>query len=316
MMLSAGARLGPYEITSALGAGGMGEVYAARDTRLNRSVAIKLLPPEVRDRPERRQRFDAEARAISSLQHPHICTLFDVGEQDGTAFLVMEHLEGETLDDRLVRGPLPAKEVLLYSTQIAAALDHAHRAHVIHRDLKPSNIMLTASGAKLLDFGLARNRAVEVTGTTPTITMAPDRLTVEGTILGTFHYMAPEQLEGREADARTDLFALGGVIYEMATGRRAFDAKSQASLIAAILTEQPPAISTTRPEAALPPALDHVVERCLAKRPDDRWQTARDVRMELEWISGESASEGGRRRARPAAGDAKSSRGRSRPSPS
>jgi eukaryotic-like serine/threonine-protein kinase len=289
MMLPAGARLGPYEVLSPLGAGGMGEVYCARDTRLNRTVALKLLPAELRDRPDRRQRFDLEARAISSLQHPHICALFDVGEQDNTAFFVMEYLEGETLDDRLIRGPLPPKEVLLYAAQIADALDHAHRAHVVHRDLKPSNIMLTSSGAKLLDFGLARNRGVEITGSTPTVTVAPDRLTSEGTILGTFQYMAPEQLEGKDADARTDLFALGTVIYEMATGKKAFEGTSQASLIAAILTGQPPAISATRPEASLPPALDHVVERCLAKNPDDRWQTARDVKMELQWIAGESA---------------------------
>jgi len=290
MMLAPGARLGPYEIVSALGAGGMGEVYRARDTRLNRTVALKLLPSELRDRPDRRQRFDLEARAISSLQHPHICALFDVGEQDGAAFFVMEHLEGETLDDRLIRGPLPAKEILLYASQIADALDHAHRAHVVHRDLKPSNVMLTSSGAKLLDFGLARSRAVEVSASTPTVTVQPERLTSEGTILGTFQYMAPEQLEGKDADARTDLFALGTVIYEMATGRRAFEGKSQASLIAAILTTQPVAISAMRPEAELPPALDHVVERCLEKHPDDRWQTARDVRKELDWIAGTSGT--------------------------
>jgi Tol biopolymer transport system component len=266
----------------------MGEVYRARDTRLNRTVALKLLSPEFRDRPDRRQRFDIEARAISSLQHPHICALFDVGEQDGTAFLVMEHLEGETLDDRLSRGPLPAKDVLLYAEQIAGALDHAHRAHVIHRDLKPSNVMLTASGAKLLDFGLARNRGVEVTAATPTVTMHPERLTSEGSILGTFQYMAPEQLEGKEADARTDVFALGAVIFEMATARQAFEGKNQASLIAAIMTGHPPALSAVRSEAALPAALDHVVERCLAKAPDDRWQTARDVKMELQWIAGGS----------------------------
>ena len=289
MMLPAGARLGPYEVLSPLGAGGMGEVYCARDTRLNRTVALKLLPTELRDRPDRRQRFDLEARAISSLQHPHICALFDVGEQDGTAFFVMEYLEGETLDDRLIRGALPPKDVLLYAAQIADALDHAHRAHVVHRDLKPSNIMLTSSGAKLLDFGLARNRAVEVTASTPTVTVSPDRLTSEGTILGTFQYMAPEQLEGKDADARTDLFALGTVIYEMATGKKAFEGTSQASLIAAILTGQPTAISAARPDTLLPPALDHVVERCLAKHPDERWQTARDVKMELQWIAGESA---------------------------
>jgi len=290
MMLAPGVRLGPYEVVAPLGAGGMGEVYRARDTRLNRTVALKLLPTELRERSDRRQRFDVEARAISSLQHPHICALFDVGEQDDTAFFVMEYLEGETLDDRLIRGPLPPKDVLLYASQIADALDHAHRAQIVHRDLKPSNVMLTASGAKLLDFGLARSRAVEVTASTPTVTVQPERLTSEGAILGTFQYMAPEQLEGRDADVRTDLFALGTVIYEMATGRRAFEGKSQASLIAAILTTQPAAISATRPEAELPAALDHVVERCLEKHPDDRWQTARDIKKELDWIAGTSAA--------------------------
>ena len=288
MALPAGARFGPYEVLSPLGAGGMGEVYRARDTRLNRTVAVKLLPAELRDRPDRRQRFDLEARAISSLQHPHICALFDVGEQDGTAFLVMEHLEGETLEDRLTRGALPARDVLLYAAQIADALDHAHRANIVHRDLKPSNVMLTSSGAKLLDFGLARNPPVEVTSSTPTVTVPPDRLTSEGTILGTFQYMAPEQLEGKNVDARTDVFALGALIYEMATGRKAFEGTSQASLIAAILTGEPPPISATASGVSLPAAVDHVVARCLAKRPDDRWQTARDVRLELAWIAGES----------------------------
>src|SRR6185295_7601258 len=192
MMLSAGARLGPYEIVSPLGAGGMGEVYRARDTRLDRTVALKLLPSEYRDRPERRQRFEAEARAISSLNHPHICTLFDVGEQDGVAFFVMEYLEGETLDDRLTRGPLAAKEVLQYASQIADALDHAHREHFVHRDLKPSNVMLTPSGAKLLDFGLARHPPVEpMASATSTISFDQRKLTGEGTILGTVQYMAP-----------------------------------------------------------------------------------------------------------------------------
>jgi serine/threonine protein kinase len=267
-------------------------VYKARDTRLDRVVAVKQLLAEAAARPDRRLRFEAEARAISSLNHPHICTLFDVGEEDGRAFLVMEYLEGETLDDRLTRGALPAADVVRYAIQIASALDHAHRERVVHRDLKPSNIFLVRSGgasgppvAKLLDFGLARRSALEAAASMSTLSFDNRPLTAEGTILGTFQYMSPEQLEGKEADSRTDLFALGTVIYEMATGRKAFEGQSQASLIASILTAQPPPISSTPQNDGLP-ALDHVVERCLAKQPDDRWQTARDVKLELEWIAG------------------------------
>jgi len=288
MMLAPGVRLGPYEIVSILGAGGMGQVYLARDTRLNRPVAIKLLPEEFRERTDRQQRFQVEARLISALSHPHICSLFDIGEQDGASFLVMEYLEGETLEDRITRGPLPASEVLRYATQIADALGHAHQAHITHRDLKPSNVMLTATGVKLLDFGLARGPAHEVSRSAATQTLPPGRLTEEGTLVGTFQYMAPEQLEGKEADRRTDIFALGILLYEMATGRKAFAGASQASLIASILTARPPAISSTRLTShadPLPLALDHIVERCLAKEPDERWQTARDVKLELDWIS-------------------------------
>jgi len=288
LTLTTGARLGPYEVQSPIGAGGMGEVYRARDTRLDRAVAIKLLPASFADRPERRQRFRQEARAISSLQHPHICTLFDVGEQDGQVFLVLEYLEGETLDDRLVRGPLPSADVLLYATQIASALDHAHRAQIVHRDLKPSNVMLTESGTKLLDFGLAMGPALAPVGMSTTVSFAHQKLTAEGMLIGTFQYMAPEQLEGKQADARTDVFALGAVLYEMATGRKAFEGESQASLIASILTGHPPAITSTRTaidsDTSLI-ALEHVVERCLAKNPDERWQTMRDVKLELEWIA-------------------------------
>jgi eukaryotic-like serine/threonine-protein kinase len=287
MALSAGARLGPYEILSLVGVGGMGEVYRARDTRLDRTVAVKLLPADVAERPDRRARFEVEARAISSLNHPHICTLFDVGDQDGRPYLVMEYLAGETLDDRLTRGALPGHEVVRNALQIADALAHAHRSNIVHRDLKPSNVMVTPSGAKLLDFGLARRPVVEVAGgTLSTVSFDHRKLTAEGTILGTFQYMAPEQLEGKEADARTDIFAFGTLVYEMATGRKAFGGESQASLIASILTAQPPAISASRSESGLPPAVDHVVERCLAKKPDDRWQTARDLKLELEWIVG------------------------------
>ena len=259
MALSAGTRLGPYEILSAIGAGGMGEVYKARDTRLDRIVAIKLLPSDVADRPDRRARFEVEARAISSLSHPHICTLFDVGDEAGRPFIVMEYLAGETLDDRLTRGALPAREVVRYALQIADALAHAHRASIVHRDLKPSNVMLTAAGAKLLDFGLARRPLVEPSGTLSTVSFDQRKLTAEGTILGTFQYMAPEQLEGKESDARTDIFSFGTLLYEMATGKKAFEGASQASLIASILTAQPPAISSTQTGDGLPPAIDHIV---------------------------------------------------------
>lgn len=292
MTLSAGARLGPYEIRALIGVGGMGEVYTARDTRLDRSVAVKVLLHDVVDRPDRRRRFESEARAISSLQHPHICTLFDVGEQDGVAFFVMEHLEGETLDDRLSRAPLSVKELLAYAMQVADALDHAHQEGFVHRDLKPGNVMLTHSGAKLLDFGLARRSIVApVAPTMSTLSFERHKLTAEGTILGTFQYMAPEQLEGKEADARTDIFALGTLMFEMATGQKAFEGSSQASLIASILTHQPPPVSSAIRDAGLPQGLDHVIERCLAKNPVDRWQTARDIKLELEWIANGGAQE-------------------------
>ena len=248
MTLSAGARLGPYEIVSLIGVGGMGEVYTARDTRLDRTVAVKVLLKDFVDRSDRRRRFETEARAISSLHHPHICTLFDVGEQDGLAFLVMEYLEGETLDDRLTRGPLPVKEMLANALQIADALDHAHREHFVHRDLKPGNVILTSSGAKLLDFGLVRRTAGEPVGPVSSSTLSLDqrKLTAEGALLGTCQYMAPEQLEGKEADARTDIFALGTLMFEMATGQKAFEGSSQASLIASILTHHPPPASSVQ----------------------------------------------------------------------
>ena len=225
MALMAGARVGPYEIVSMIGVGGMGEVYKARDSRLDRIIAIKLLPADVAGRVDRRARFEKEARAISSLSHPHICTLYDIGDDGGRPFIVMEYLEGETLDDRLTRGPLPAVEVIRYAVQIADALAHAHHAHIVHRDLKPSNVMLTSSGAKLLDFGLARRDEVERVGVgTAAMSFRERTLTEEGTILGTFQYMAPEQLQGKNADVRTDMFAFGTVLYEMATGRKTFDA--------------------------------------------------------------------------------------------
>lgn len=287
-MLGPGVRLGPYEIVSILGAGGMGQIYRARDIRLDRTVAIKLLPEEFSARADRRQRFQHEARLISALNHPHICALFDVGEQDGVAFLVMECVEGETLDDRLTRGPLPATNLLRYAIQIADALDHAHRAQITHRDLKPANIMLTADGAKLLDFGLAQGPALDVAASGSTLSLPGGKLTGEGTIVGTLHYMAPEQLEGRTSDGRTDIFAFGTLLFEMATGQKAFEGKSHASLIASILTSNPPPISSARPASGvglLPPSLDHIVDRCLAKNPDERWQSARDLKSELEWIA-------------------------------
>src|ERR1700688_944514 len=245
MAILPGRRLGPYEILSAIGAGGMGEVYRARDTRLDRVVAIKILSDHLADRAELRERFEREARTVASLNHPHICTLYDIGRQDGTDYLVMEYLEGETLAQRLVKGPLPLDQVLRYAIEIADALDKAHRKGITHRDLKPGNIMLTKSGTKLLDFGLAKLKQ-EVAPANVQLSQLPtagDPLTAQGTIVGTLQYMAPEQLEGKEVDARTDIFAFGTVVYEMATAKKAFEGKSQASLIAAIMHVDPPGIS-------------------------------------------------------------------------
>jgi predicted Ser/Thr protein kinase len=283
-MLAAGARLGPYKVLSAIGAGGMGEVYKASDTRLDRTVAIKVLLTALASDPQFRERFDREARIISQLDHPHICTLYDVGEQDGTSFLVMAYLEGETLEARLKKGALSLDRALQYAIQIADALNRAHRAGIAHRDLKPGNIMLTKTGATLLDFGLAK--AGGPVGGAPGLSMLPTTppgLTAHGTILGTFQYMAPEQLEGHEADARTDIFAFGAIVYEMITGKKAFEGKSQASLIAAILEREPPPVSSQQP--LVPQTLDRVIRRCLAKDPDERWQTASDLSIELQWIA-------------------------------
>lgn len=273
--------LGPYEIVSPLGAGGMGEVYRARDTRLNRMVAIKVLPANLAGNTVLRQRLEREARAVSSLSHPHICTLYDIGRENGVDFLVMEYLEGETLATLLAKGRMAPSDVLRYAIQIAEALDHAHRKGVLHRDLKPANIMLTKSGAKLLDFGLAKLEELpRAADDTVALTAA---LTEKGTILGTFQYMSPEQLEGHESDARSDIFAFGAVLYEMATGRRAFEGKTRVSVISAVLERDPPPVSAVQPMA--PPGLDHVVQRCLAKDPEQRWQTARDLVLELRWIA-------------------------------
>jgi serine/threonine protein kinase/Tol biopolymer transport system component len=284
MAILPGRRLGPYEILSAIGAGGMGEVYKARDTRLDRIVAIKVLPTHLADRPELRERFEREAKTIASLNHPHICTLYDTGHQDGIDFLVMEYLEGESLAQRLLKGSLPIQQVLQYAIEIADALDRAHRKGITHRDLKPGNIMLTKSGTKLLDFGLAKLRQ----GAAPAIPIselptANDPLTAQGSIVGTLQYMAPEQLEGKEVDARTDIFAFGTVVYEMATGKKTFEGKSQASVISAIMSFDPPPMSSLQPMT--PPALDRVVKKCLRKDPDERWQNARDLTDELKWIA-------------------------------
>lgn len=297
MPLSSGARLGPYEILSPLGAGGMGEVYRAKDTRLDRTVAIKVLPSHLSDNADMRQRFEREAHAVSSLNHPHICALYDIGHQDGIDYLVMEYVEGESLADRLVKGPLPTDQVLRHAIQIAGALYKAHRAGIIHRDLKPANVMLTKSGAKLLDFGLAKlrdNDSAPELSLTSLPTERPD-ITAKGTILGTFQYMAPEQLEGKEADERTDIFAFGAVVYEMVTGKRAFTGKSQASLISAIMSGEPAPISSIQPMT--PPALDRVVTTCLAKDPEERWQTSHDVMLELQWVAEASLQTGAPTRA-------------------
>jgi Tol biopolymer transport system component len=285
MAILPGRRLGPYEILSAIGAGGMGEVYKARDTRLDRVVAIKVLPTHLADLPELRERFEREARTIAGLNHPHICTLHDIGQQDGTDFLVMEYLEGETLAQRLSKGPLPLEQVLQYAIEISDALDKAHRKGATHRDLKPGNIMLTKSGTKLLDFGLAKLKQEVAPANTSLsdLTTAADPLTAQGAIVGTMQYMAPEQVEGKEVDARTDIFAFGAVVYETATGKRAFEGKTQASLIAKILETDPPPMSSLQPMT--PQALDRVVKKCLAKEPEKRWQAASDVCDELKWIA-------------------------------
>ena len=304
-MLRSGTKLGPYEIQSALGAGGMGEVYRARDTRLERTVAIKILPPHLSSSAELKARFEREARAVSALNHPHICHLYDIGSQDGTSYLVMEYLEGESLAERLRKGPLPLKQALEFGIQIAEALATAHRSGILHRDLKPGNVMLTVGGAKLLDFGLAKTApalsgasAAAVSGmtpSTPTMTIAelssaPKALTQRGTVVGTFQYMAPEVLQGAEADARSDIFSLGCVLYEMATGRRAFEGKSQLSVLTGILERDPDPVSRVQPTS--PAALDHVVKTCLEKNPDERFQTAHDVKVQLKWIA-EGGAHGG-----------------------
>jgi Tol biopolymer transport system component len=302
-MIEPGKCLGPYEIVEGVGSGGMGEVFRARDTRLGRDVAIKVLPPGLEQDEERRGRFEREARTISQLNHPHICTLHDIGVEEGQHYLVLELLDGESLAGRLQKGPLPLSQALRFGTQVAEALDAAHRQGITHRDLKPGNVMVTKSGAKLLDFGLARAEAegppVDDSTSLPT---AVRPLTEKGTVMGTFQYMAPEQLEGLPADARTDIFALGVLLFEMVTGKKAFEGATRTSLIAAIVSSQPPPVSSV--VAVSPPGLDHVIQKCLEKDPDDRWQSAHDVAGELRWIaqagsqSGQAVASPGRRRVR------------------
>jgi eukaryotic-like serine/threonine-protein kinase len=300
MALTSGTKLGPYEIQSPLGAGGMGEVYRARDTRLDRIVAIKILPPHLSQDPEFKQRFEREARTVSSLSHPHICQLFDVGQQDRTEFLVMEFLDGETLASRLRRGALPLNEILKIGTEIAEALTVAHRAGIVHRDLKPGNIMLTKSGAKLMDFGLAKPTFCGAAGSASAPLLSAARtmsgpspaspLTTAGTVVGTIQYMSPEQIEGKEADARSDIFAFGAVLYEMATGTRAFQGKSQISVASAILEKDPEPVSTAKPQ--VPAGFDYLVANCLAKDREDRIQTAHDVRIQLKGVGQNAHSTG------------------------
>ena len=281
MALASGTKLGPYEIELPLGAGGMGEVYRARDTRLERWVAIKILPSHLSSSPEARRRFEREARSISSLNHPNVCHLYDVGQQDGTDYLVMEYLEGETLAERIHKGPLPLDQVMKVGIEICGGLDAAHKHGVVHRDLKPGNIMLTKSRTKLMDFGLAKpvKGTTPVSGLTNTLSTPQNPVTIEGTVVGTFQYMSPEQVEGSEADARSDVFALGAVLYEMVTGKRAFEGKTAASTIAAVLASHPKPPSSVQP--LTPVALDDTIRTCLAKDPDERWQTVHDVKLQL-----------------------------------
>src|SRR6202162_5058422 len=297
MVLAPGTKLGPYEVVAPLGAGGMGEVYRARDARLERDVAVKILPQHLSSDPDLKARFEREARSISSLSHPHICHLYDIGSQDGTDYLVMEFLEGETLAERLRKGAIPLNEVVKIGIAVAEALGVAHRHGIVHRDLKPGNIMLTQGGAKLMDFGLAKPLGLQTTGTAsgtaPSFTAAAtlsgpsplSPLTSAARIIGTIQYMSREHIEGKEADARSDIFAFGAVLYEMVTEKRPFAGKSQISLASSILENDPEPISDLKPNA--PPAFEHVVTTCLQKNPEERFQTAHDIKLELQWIAAE-----------------------------
>jgi serine/threonine protein kinase/Tol biopolymer transport system component len=285
MALTVGVRLGPYEIVAPLGAGGMGEVFKARDTRLDRTVAIKVLKSALGASADLKARFEREARTISHLNHPNICALYDVGHENGTDYLVMEYLEGETLSDRLRRGPVPLNEFVKIGSDIAAALDSAHRAGIVHRDLKPSNVMLAKTGTKLLDFGLAKATAFATSAGAPSLSAAMTtdaRLTSVGSIVGTLQYMSPQQIEGKEIDARSDIFSFGSILYEMATGVPAFSGKSQVSVASAILEREPESLSLVMPTS--PPALEYVIRTCLAKNPEERYQSAADIRLQLRWV--------------------------------
>ena len=295
MTLTSGAKLGPYEIQSKLGAGGMGEVYRARDTRLERVVAIKVLAAHLSSSAELKQRMEREAKAISSLNHPNICHFYDIGSQDGTDYFVMEFLDGQTLADRLRAEALPLPEVYKIGIAVAEALSFAHLHGIVHRDLKPGNIMLTQTGTKLMDFGLAKPMGMQSAGSSsasapPSFTAAATLsgpspltpLTTAGTIIGTIQYMAPEQIEGGEADARSDIFAFGCVLYEMATGKRPFQGKSQLSLASAILEQEPVPIGSVKP--LVPSAFEHVVTTCLQKAPGERFQSAHDIKLQLQWL--------------------------------
>ena len=301
MTLVAGTRLGPYEVVSALGAGGMGEVYRARDTRLDRTVAIKVLSSSLDASPELKARFEREARTISQLNHPNICTLYDIGYDNGTDFLVMEFIEGESLAARLKNGPLPTEQLLKIAIAVADALDKAHRAGIVHRDLKPGNVMLTKSGAKLLDFGLAKPLAAKAgasrIGSGSSATMLSGAMTMSGptspmtsagSIVGTVQYMSPEQIHGVEADARSDIFAFGALLFEMATGKQAFAGKTQSVVVGSILATDPPPVSSLQPST--PPALDRIVGTCVEKDPDDRYQSAHDLKLHLQAIADAPAS--------------------------
>lgn len=293
-MLPSGTRLGPYEILGLIGEGGMGQVYRAADTRLDRAVAIKVMPATLAGDPIRRERFEREARSVSRLEHPNICPLYDVGELPsdggGGLFLVMQFLEGETLAQRLARGAMSIKDALDTSVQIAEALATAHRAGIVHRDLKPGNVMLTRAGARLLDFGLART--VTPTGDADATVAERHSLTTQGTLLGTLHYMAPEQLDGREVDTRADIFAFGAVVYEMVAGVKAFEAESPARVLSAILRDEPARVSTIVP--VTPTGLDELIHTCLAKDPNERWQGMGDVARQLRWLqSGLSSAKSG-----------------------
>jgi eukaryotic-like serine/threonine-protein kinase len=286
-----GTRIGAFEIQESLGAGGQGEVYKARDIRLDRTVAIKILPKQIANDPERKQRFEREAQTIAKLNHAHICILHDVGHDGGIDYLVMEYVDGETLAQRLSRGPLPLNQAVELAMQIGDALDKAHRRGVVHRDVKPSNIMIAKSGAKLMDFGLAKQREPATGFVSPSDLSTVANITGQGTILGTLQYMAPEQLEGKDADARSDVWGFGSVLYEMLTGKKAFEGKSQTSLMVAILEHEPAPVRTSQP--LTPPSLEHILKRCLAKDPDRRWQTFSDIVIELESLSDRGSSAAG-----------------------